>query len=106
MSEEKDTSVIPEGPYCYVPDEEKNKNKSEDDFTYYIKPCPYFKHITDEGVTICHCSFLDEGSVPDETSEEDFEKLEKKYGSDEAVWKKYPLTLLWDQVKECGENFD
>ena len=38
-----DTKVIPKNtPYCYIPDEEKNKNRPEGDLSYYIKPCPYF----------------------------------------------------------------
>jgi len=101
---EKDTSVIPEGMYCYVPDEEKNANKDEDDHAYYIRTCPYWSYIEDEGVDICNCSFLDKGCVPNGTNKKDFKKLKKKYGSKEAVWEKYPLDLLWDQVKECGEN--
>ena len=36
MSEEKDSSVIPEGVYCYVADIEKNENKDEDDHTYFL----------------------------------------------------------------------
>ena len=51
---EKDTSVIPEGPYCYVPDVEKNKNKDKDDHTYYTKTCPYWGYIKDGDVDICH----------------------------------------------------
>lgn len=101
---EKDTSVIPPGHYCYVPDIEKNINRDRGDHGYYIKPCPYWGHIEDEGVDICHCSFLDKGCVPNGTKDKDFNKLKKKYGSSDAVWEKYPLDLLWDQVKECGEN--
>ncbi len=103
---DKDSTLIPKGPYCYVLDFEKNANKEKDDTKYYTKTCPYWSYVEDDGVKICHCSFLNEGGIPNETSEEDFEKLSKKYGSDDAVWKKYPLNLLWDQVKECGENDD
>ena len=40
--------VIPKGiPYCYLPDMEKNANKADDDSTYYIKPCPYYKSLGD-----------------------------------------------------------
>ena len=39
-----DESVIPEGPYCYKPDLEKNK--SETSFDYHIIPCPYYKKIS------------------------------------------------------------
>lgn len=104
MSEEKDTSVIPKGPYCYVPDVEKNANKDKNDPVYYTKTCPYWSYIKDEGVDICQCSFLNEGCVPNGTSKKDYKKLKEKYGSIEKVWEKYPLDLLWDQVKECGEN--
>lgn len=41
-----DSSCIPSGPYCYTPDYEKMKNKDSDDFTYYIKPCKYYKRIS------------------------------------------------------------
>lgn len=40
-----DTSVIPEGVYCYSPD--VVKNEESDSFTYYIIPCPYYKGISD-----------------------------------------------------------
>lgn len=43
-----DESVVPEGPYCYVPDVEKNKNKKDDDYSYYIKTCDYFVFISRE----------------------------------------------------------
>ena len=33
---------IPEGMYCYEPDNEKNFNKDINDHSYYIKPCPYY----------------------------------------------------------------
>jgi hypothetical protein len=37
------TSVIPEGPYCYTPDYEKNK--IAESFTYYVIPCKYYKTL-------------------------------------------------------------
>jgi hypothetical protein len=90
---------IPQGRYCYTP-------KSYDNGEFKIKLCPFYTSIKDEGVRIPYCNLLNEGCVPNGTSEEDFYKLSKKYGSDAAVWDKYPLDLLWDQVKECGENID
>lgn len=39
-----DSSVIPEGPYCYSPDDGKNKNP-ESPFTYYTIPCKYYKTL-------------------------------------------------------------
>lgn len=102
----KDTSVIPEGHYCYVPDIEKNANKDEDDHAYYIKLCPYFKYKKDAGVNVVKCKFLKEGGLINGTTKKEFKKLKKKYGSRKKVHEKYPLFLLWDQVKECGENKD
>ena len=46
----QDTSVIPEGPYCYSVDHEKNKLQPIDG--YWIKPCPYF-HKFKSGKTAC-----------------------------------------------------
>lgn len=44
---EYDKSIIPPGPYCYSPDDEKNKRKDSDSkWVYYIKPCPYYKVIS------------------------------------------------------------
>jgi len=103
---EKDTSVIPVGHYCYVPDIEKNANKDEDDHAYYTKPCPYFKYKKDVGVGVVKCKFLGKGGLINGTTKKEFKKLKKKYGSSKKVYKKYPLFLLWDQVKECGENSD
>lgn len=101
----KDVSVIPEGMYCYAPDIDKNENKDENDDAYYTKACPYWGYTKDEGVDICSCSFLKEGCIPNGTSKKDFKKLKKKYGSSNKVFEKYPLDILWDQVKECGENY-
>lgn len=36
-------SIIPKGLYCYEPDDEKNK--SCENFVYYIKTCKYYKRI-------------------------------------------------------------
>lgn len=85
---ELDKTKIPPGPYCYVP---------------FL--CPYRTTIEDEGVTLSYCLFLedgDTGGIP----EGSFDKLVKKYGSDDAVWEKYTLGLLWDGCKECGENWN
>jgi len=69
-------SVIPNGPYCYIPDIEKNNNKDKSDYSYYIKTCPYYKIINSR---YCGCKYL--GIITD-----DF--------------------LLKDQCKFCGENDD
>lgn len=100
----KDTSKIPEGHYCYVPDMEKNANRDENSGIYYTKNCPYYSSIEDEGVIIPYCKFIEEGGLENEITEKEFDRLHKKYGTSKNVWDKYPLDLLWDQVKECGEN--
>ena len=76
----KDTSVIPKGIYCY------DKNGT----------CPYWsKHPDHEEQENGYCAFLEygdwEAEIPD-----DFPPH-------------FPtscLSLLWDQVKECGLNKD
>lgn len=105
MNKDKDTTVIPQGHYCYVADVEKNANKEKNDSSYYIKTCPYWGYIKDAGVDICQCSFINERSIPNGTSDEDYEKLKSKYGNDEKVWREFEGGLIWDQVKECGENY-
>ena len=89
---QKDKSLIPTGPYCYTYVDGK--------FQY----CPFFTNIEDEGVSLPFCNYLEMGGIDNEASEESFDILEKKYGSADAVFEKYPLMLLWDSVKECGEN--
>ncbi len=39
------SKIIPEGPYCYTPDIEKN-NKKEDWTIYYVIPCKYYKTLS------------------------------------------------------------
>lgn len=102
-----DNNVIPPGQYCYIPDK-------YEDGEYYTIPCPYLTGIEDEGVSITFCKYLNQGSIPNRTSSEDWKKLIDKYGDwDEntpegtlTVYDKYPLDLLWDAVKECGKNID
>jgi hypothetical protein len=84
---------IPKGSYCYT---------FIDDKHYY---CPFSSYIEDEGVIIPYCTFLNKGGIDNSTTDEEFDILEKKYGSIDKVWEKYPLDLLWDSVKECGENY-
>ncbi len=67
-----DEDLIPKHtPYCYLPDFEKNKQTPESS-TYYIKPCPYYKHIS---TNIRGCKFV--GYIGDDI-------------------------LLYDQCKICG----
>jgi len=86
------------------PDDEKNNNREDGDNAYYTKTCPYFSYIKDDGVDVVHCSFLGESGLINGTSNEDYKKLEVKYGSMDEVFDNHPLDLLWDQVKECGEK--
>jgi hypothetical protein len=49
-----DESVIPRNiPYCYTPDDEKNKDKYTG--VYYVKPCPYGKTLGKDWIG---CKFL------------------------------------------------
>ena len=44
--------VIPEGPYCYVPDVEKNKTHTEPN-VIWTKTCPYFRSTRMTGGIAC-----------------------------------------------------
>lgn len=87
----KDELKIPKGDYCY---NEKGV-------------CPYFSHkVIAEDVQIPYCLYLEEGDLGGLTTTE-FETLKEELGlSANELWEKYPLDLLWDQVKECGINDD
>lgn len=91
MDNDPRVAQIPSGPYCY------------DGTTV----CPFFqgKHYITNGVDIAYCSYLKLGSIGDLTDEQ-FEALKEFHStsSDEDIFELYPLALLWDQVKECGEN--
>jgi hypothetical protein len=69
------TNPIPEGPYCYIPDEEKNSSKLEGDWTYYTKPCKYYMCLDRRYNT---CKFL--GVITDDMCFDDQCKIcgEKK----------------------------
>jgi hypothetical protein len=90
----KDESLIPEGPYCYTPQKGRAAR------------CPY--HTTKEinGVHVPYCSFLEMGGLDNDMEDSEFNKLVEHYGGDDEVFEALPLDLLWDQVKECGENDD
>jgi len=71
----KNKSVIPHGMYCYTRMGYKNG-------VYKIKPCPYWDKVEGkpkQGDGYCH--YLETGD-----------------------WEEGNLSLLWDQVKECGIN--
>lgn len=46
-----DKSLIPYSEYCYVHDEERKKTHPIDG--YWIKPCPYYRHINREFTSGC-----------------------------------------------------
>ena len=89
MDEEKlDIKLIPFGIYCY----------DEDGI------CPYWKRKIIEGTDIkcLYCEYLNEYDLGGLTDEE-YVKL-KEYLTENDIDKLYTLSLLWDQVKECGQN--
>ena len=96
---EKDTSVIPWGPYCYtyVNDE--------------YKVCPYYDVIKDrDEQENGWCHFLEKGDI--EIGQENFNDpgVVITQGEKEVNKKDVPEFifggLLWDQCKECGINDD
>jgi len=94
----KDKSIIPKGCYCYSPAEGRNKYGIPN-----IKNCPYMSGREYNGVMIHYCEYLelgDYGSI----SDEEYKKLLEHFGSEEKLKEVLPLFLLWDSVKECGEN--
>ena len=77
----KDTSMIPEGPYCYT-------GLSYDKGVYHTKVCPYFDHIiASDSQSDGYCHYIEEGDS----------NLD---GSDNLDG----CGLLWDQCKSCGVN--
>lgn len=72
----QDTSVIPSGMYCYVPDKERNANEPTDSFSYWIKPCKYYRSTPSSGGVAC--------------------MYVGYFGFDPC---------LYDQCKLCGENY-
>lgn len=101
MSKEKDTSMIPEGDYCYTWIETPNR---ETNFRGKTKSCPYFTKKEFNGVEVPWCSFLDCGGLDNNQEDSDIPKLIEHFGSEEKMNEALPLFLLWDQVKECGVN--
>jgi len=85
---DKDTSCIPEGCYCH------------DD---NMEPCPYWS--IDEGLPEQYngyCAFLDKNDMQIAR-----EREMKNMKTGEIVRgdkMPFPVSLLWDQCKECGIN--
>ena len=91
---EKNESLIPKGPYCYTYDENGN-----------FKPCPYWDTVggaPDQYNGYCH--FLEKGDLDLEKEMEytDMDTGKKTMGNDLP----FPVSLLFDQCKECHINDD
>ena len=73
----KDITLIPEGLYCYKP------IKSHTGWLE-VTTCPYWSRDEErDDQENGYCSFMEKGD-----------------------WEMEGLGLLWDGVKECGENLD
>ncbi len=78
-------SLVPAGDYCYTPGE---LSSPESGFRMKVKPCPFWSKpaamVEAHGAQMSgYCSYLRQGDwMPDGTF------------------------MLWDQVKECGVNYD
>lgn len=90
----KDTSVIPKGPYCY----------DENGICPYWSLNAYYSE-QENG----YCAFLDKGDWELNTEKKwritykdgkSIPDAELQSGSELGL----PLSLLWDQCKECGIN--
>jgi hypothetical protein len=92
--------LIPKGPYCFTA---KSFNVKTGELE--TDECPYFCFMNDDGVSVPFCKYLNEGSISNNWNEEEWQKLEDKYGNFKSIEEKYPLSLLWDQVKSCGEKW-
>ena len=103
---DKDTSVIPKDtPYCY---KFNGKNWVDDDGMPHmgVDLCPYWGDKEIGGTHICWCSFLEAGGTYND-DRTDWDKLIEFFGSEEAAFDSddTSLFLLFDQCKECGENY-
>lgn len=92
----KDTTIIPKGDYCY----------DESDL------CPYWSTNSNYHEQDCgYCSYLEKGDweMNDEkkwktTYRKDGKELSDELRSANEIG--IPMSLLWDQVKECGINIE
>jgi len=104
----KDTSIIPQGPYCYTWIETPSK---ENNYVGKTNTCAYYQCRTINGVQIPWCNYLDMGGTPGdgdwqgwEGTNKPMEKLKAHFGSEDVMYDKLGLHLLFDMCKECGEN--
>lgn len=96
-----DKTVIPKGHYCYSGGE-----WTPELGIYRVKPCPYWKR-TDHGTV--KCEYLGIESLTPEAGEHDDTARQLAYdhfGGEDAAWEAVDaISLIWDQVKDCGENY-
>ena len=100
---ELNESIIPKGHYCYTQDGNKE-----------VTTCPYFSSLSiyDElgEISIPWCILLGQGSMANWWNDEEFERLLKYFDiTEDEAWDNdgiLGLSLLWDQCKECGINYD
>lgn len=95
-------SNIPKGDYCYSYDEHKKEQVL----------CPYWSLREDKPEQLNgYCSFLKKGDW--ELSPEFNKRIKIKRAKNpdlvgktasEVFGDDWPSSMLWDQVKECGEN--
>jgi len=91
--------VIPEGPYCYTFD---GMIENEDGSRYpKTIPCPFWDKNEEKHYQECgYCHLLDSGDweMNDEKEYTNVKTGKKQTANEIGL----PLSLLWDQVKECG----
>lgn len=91
--EEKDTSVIPNGHYCYSYDSDNNLIK-----------CPYWKIIPDRPEQENGwCDYLEKGDV-EIIAEGGYYQVDKN--NNVIPNSEIGFSLLFDSCKECGINID
>ena len=105
----KDKSLIPFGPYCYT---WKTLPSEKNGWCGTANVCPYWKPKTIEGIEVPWCDYLELGGTPgcgDWQGWKDYKKadkiLAKHFGGEKKRDEKLCLFLLFDQCKECGENY-
>ena len=99
----KNNKIIPEGPYCYRLDIDKIDDYNQGKPAPVIY-CHYYGSKIFNEVRVPWCSFLEQGGIDNDTTDEQYEKLVEYFGSEDNMDKQLPLSLLWDSCKECGEN--
>lgn len=74
----KARNIIPNGLYCYTP-----KQIDEETGRMQIKACPFLANVNRDTQSSGYCVYMQKGD-----------------------WGDSGTLLLWDQVKECGINYD